>query len=155
MTEAPVLPRREPIIRALFEVIYHSGVDGVSMRAVAGAAGVSVGAIQHHFGSREQLIVEGCRAIVAGAEAGHRERSRDATPLETLRSIVTAPIPRTEQFRVGVTVWFAYLAKLTSNQAIGELLRETAAGAQAECVRLLTAIDVAIRAGRDQAAGPR
>lgn len=136
------MPRRELIIRALFEVIYHRGVDGVSMRAVAEAAQVSVGAIQHHFGSREQLIIAGCRAIVAGAEAAHRERSQDAAPLQTLRSIVASPIPRTQQFRIGVTVWFAYLAKATSNPDIGTLLLETAVGTHRECVRLLDAAGV-------------
>ena len=39
--------RRSEITMALWLVIYEEGIDGVSFRAVARAAGVSVGRVQH------------------------------------------------------------------------------------------------------------
>lgn len=134
--------RRQQILIALFQVIHDRGIDGVSMRTLARAANVSVGAVQHHFGSRDELILEGCRFIIEAAEDAHELRSSHAAPLEVVRSIVAAPIPTMPQFRVGITVWFAYLAKVTSQPEIGELLRETADGTQRETARLLESAGV-------------
>lgn len=135
--------RRQQILVALFQVIHARGIDGVTMRAVARAADVSVGAIQHHFGSRTELIVEGCRTIIGAADQAHQQRTSAADPLATVRSIICAPIPTTEQFRVGITVWFAYLAKINSHPEIRQLLSETAAATQRETARLLTLAQVA------------
>jgi TetR/AcrR family transcriptional regulator, regulator of cefoperazone and chloramphenicol sensitivity len=39
-------------------VVANHGVDATSLRMIADAAGVSIGLIQHHFGSKGQLIEE-------------------------------------------------------------------------------------------------
>ena len=51
--------RRTEIVHALWQVIYLKGIDGVSFRSVAEAAGISVGRVQHYFPSRSELILEG------------------------------------------------------------------------------------------------
>ncbi|MDP4512061.1 TetR/AcrR family transcriptional regulator [Nonomuraea turcica] len=58
------------------------GFKGTTMKAVADAAGVSVGLVQHHFGSKEDLR-DACdahvRAAMLGA-AGHVQEGADVTP---------------------------------------------------------------------------
>ena len=61
--------RRTEIVHALWQVIYLRGIDAVSFRSVAEAAGISIGRVQHYFPSRRELVLEGCRQIAAGAEA--------------------------------------------------------------------------------------
>ncbi|MGP3921032.1 TetR/AcrR family transcriptional regulator [Nonomuraea sp. 10N515B] len=67
------------------------GFKGATMKAVADAAGVSVGLVQHHFGSKEGLR-EACdahvRATMLGA-AGHVQDGAEITP-EFIRGMYEA-----------------------------------------------------------------
>jgi|SRR5579884_2075156 len=48
--------RRERLARAALEVVAREGVDKLTHRAVAAAAGVPLGSTTYHFASREELI---------------------------------------------------------------------------------------------------
>jgi DNA-binding transcriptional regulator YbjK len=59
MTEAierKISERERPLMEATLRIIGRSGVDGVTHRAVAAEAGMSVGAVTHHFETREVLV---------------------------------------------------------------------------------------------------
>jgi TetR/AcrR family transcriptional regulator, regulator of biofilm formation and stress response len=48
--------RERPLMEATLRVIGRKGLDGVTHRAVAAEAGVSLGALTHHFASRDALV---------------------------------------------------------------------------------------------------
>lgn len=48
--------RERPLIEAALRIIGRTGIDGVTHRAVAAEADVSVGAVTHHFGTRDGLV---------------------------------------------------------------------------------------------------
>ncbi|MEU3562184.1 TetR family transcriptional regulator C-terminal domain-containing protein [Kitasatospora sp. NPDC006786] len=48
--------RRETIARALWRVVERRGVTHLTMREVAQEAGISLGQLQHYFGSRAQML---------------------------------------------------------------------------------------------------
>ncbi|WP_331052688.1 TetR/AcrR family transcriptional regulator [Longimicrobium sp.] len=48
--------RREQILGAAFEVAAREGLGGLTIRAVAGEAGLSHGLVLFHFGSKERLV---------------------------------------------------------------------------------------------------
>ncbi|QUH02478.1 TetR family transcriptional regulator C-terminal domain-containing protein [Saccharopolyspora erythraea] len=48
--------QREHVLRVTAGTLATHGFDGVRLRDVASAAGVSIGLIQHYFGSRSQLL---------------------------------------------------------------------------------------------------
>jgi DNA-binding transcriptional regulator YbjK len=59
MTEAierKISERERPLMEATLRIIGRAGVDGVTHRAVAAEAGMSVGAVTHHFETREVLV---------------------------------------------------------------------------------------------------
>src|SRR5699024_5473162 len=126
--------RRTEIVYALWAVIHEKGLDSVSFRAVAEAAGVSIGRIQHYFTSKEELIREGCAQIVAAAEVPD-----GAGPCLTLWHLVTSPIPSTPPRRIGVAVWYAYLAKSVSEPALREIITGAVDTACTEATALLHA----------------
>jgi DNA-binding transcriptional regulator YbjK len=65
--------RREAILRATLELIAAHGTDGVTHRAVAGAAGVPLSATTYWFSSRDELLEETLR-YAARAEVERFER---------------------------------------------------------------------------------
>jgi len=59
MTTAPerkVSERERPLMEATLRIIGRTGLDGVTHRAVATEAGMSVGAVTHHFETRDVLV---------------------------------------------------------------------------------------------------
>ena len=132
--------RRQQIVFALWLVIAEQGIEGVSLRHVAAEAGVSMGRIQHYFGTKEALVLAGCTALVDSAYGDYLE-SADAAPRDRLLRVVSQQIPRDDGGRIGVSVWYAYVAKSINHDGVRQVLAEARRGAEEECVRL-------IRAGR-------
>lgn len=134
--------RRAEIVLALWRFISRHGIDQVSLRKVAAEADVSVGRIQHYFGTRDALVLAGCEAMIVGAEARYEDETADSSPLKRLRFVLTHAIPQSESVRHGTTLWFSYLAASVNNPAIGTLLAETKRGTEEECARLIAALGV-------------
>lgn len=112
---------------ALWQVIHQHGIDGVSFRAIAQAAEVSVGRIQHYFSSREELVLDGCRRMVAAAVADHGAGGVPADPQEAraaLTALLSASLSDSVDFRIGASVWAAYQAKAASSPGIAEIVIE-------------------------------
>jgi AcrR family transcriptional regulator len=88
-------PRERPgeIARAALDLFTRFGYAGTSVDAVARAAGVTKGAVYHHFGSKEELlraaVDERLRAAFAKADEALKGAG-DATPLERMRMILGA-----------------------------------------------------------------
>lgn len=94
---------REKLLGAVVEVALAGGIADKSLRAIAEAAGTSHRMLIHHFGSREELLVEVIRAVeerqrsaLAGlwAAPGARTRELAGRFWEHLRSPDLAPQER-------------------------------------------------------------
>lgn len=130
--------RRWEIVFALWLVIAQQGIEGVSLRQVAAEAGVSMGRIQHYFGTKDALVLAGCTALVDRAYGGYQETA-DAAPRDRLLHVMTQQIPRDDAGRIGVSVWYAYVAKSINHAAVRQVLAEARRGAEVECARLIGA----------------
>lgn len=131
--------RRTEITWALWQVVSERGIEGVTFQAVAQAARISVGRIQHYFSSKDELVLAGCRAIVDLSTAAYEERVRSLDPWEALTELVIQPIPQTKEFRLGAAVWYAYIARAVVDPAIGEIVQAATRGTQDEAESLLRA----------------
>lgn len=144
--------RRSELAQALWQVIYERGIDGVSFRAVAEAAGVSVGRVQHYFADKEELIHHGCRHMVTAAEAAFGPDPGDPDPgraRAALLDLLRSPVPQDETFRQGAAVWAAYQAKAVSDPGIAEIVVDAAAGRR----RILSTLLTTARGGGGQETG--
>ncbi|WP_167193605.1 TetR/AcrR family transcriptional regulator [Brevibacterium pigmentatum] len=121
--------RRTEIVHALWQVIYLNGIDGVSFRSVAEAAGISIGRVQHYFPSRSELILEGCRHLVDSAEVADLDDADassapgSAAAVSALREFCFAFIPSGETMRIGASVWYTYVARAVMDEQIAEIIR--------------------------------
>ncbi|MEE2056245.1 TetR/AcrR family transcriptional regulator [Rhodococcus artemisiae] len=129
--------RRRELVWALWAVIHERGIDGVTFQAVAVEAGVSIGRIQHYFESKHHLIRSGAQEMVSGAEKNYRERGSAGDPRSALAALLIQPVPTDAPSRVGVSVWYAYLAKATNDPWIRSFLAEASRGTVGEAERLL------------------
>ena len=63
--KAPEEARREQILQAAYDVALQTGIDGVTVRAVAAEAGLSHGLVLFHFGRKDQLVASLLDRILA------------------------------------------------------------------------------------------
>ena len=78
----------ELLAAALFDVAASTGLDNTSVREVAKKAGVSIGAVQHHFSTKDDMfayalttIVDRLHRRIAAVDGGRRLRRRRHTSL--------------------------------------------------------------------------
>lgn len=86
---------RLTVIEQASRLYAEKGYDGVSMRDIAAATGITPASLYHHFSDKEQLVRESLAYVF----------SQRAAPLETLLTSNQTP---TEKLRAFVN-WFAHL----------------------------------------------
>src|SRR6201996_9364250 len=108
--------RRVAIAEAIFEVIGSRGLGAVSLRDVAAQAGVSMGAVQHYFDSKEQMLLF---ALGHMRDRALARMSSELTAIvepsarETVRAAVRAMLPLGEPGRQEAVVAGAFYAFAT------------------------------------------
>lgn len=85
-------PARERILRATLELIGVQGIGGVTNRAVAAQAGVSLGSLTYHFSSQTELLREALLLFV----------TREAERLEGLADGLQGTTPDIVEIAVAV-----------------------------------------------------
>ncbi len=69
MTRSQQLPPRERLLKAADELFHRYGIRGVGVEAIAEAASTNKMTLYRHFASKDELVAEWIRGIVAGKEA--------------------------------------------------------------------------------------
>jgi DNA-binding transcriptional regulator YbjK len=89
--------RERPVLEAALRIIGRSGIDAVTHRAVAAEAGVSVGAVTHHFGTRDGLVVAALQYAVL----------REVGRLRALAVDLQCKVFNAEQWVDSLVDWYA------------------------------------------------
>ena len=92
---APPAIRRESLIEATLQCLRQFGHDGVSVRRISAAAGVSVGLINHHFPGKASLVAAAYESLSVSLLDSIREHALGAG---------SEPRERLHQFFIA---WFA------------------------------------------------
>ncbi len=126
MSPRPTLAaeRRPQILAATVKVIAERGLDGTRLSDVAAEAGVSVGAIQHYFGTRERLLMQAFayetgQAVERWLAAG----DGDADGWAQLLALVDAVLDR-RTFRERWSRWLEFWAAGARDPALRAELSE-------------------------------
>ncbi|MGH3152535.1 MAG: TetR/AcrR family transcriptional regulator [Streptosporangiaceae bacterium] len=119
--------RRRAIADAVFEVIGSRGLQAVSLRDVAAQARVSMGAVQHYFASKDQMLLFALGHMRDRALArmqGELAAISEPSARETVRAAARAMLPIGEQGRQEAIVAAAFYAVATVHSEYAGLLRE-------------------------------
>ncbi|MEV4825758.1 TetR/AcrR family transcriptional regulator [Micromonospora sp. NPDC049274] len=120
--------RRTLIADALMRVAADQGLEAVSLRHVAGAAGVSAGMVQHYFRTKDEMMAfalsvvrERSQIRVTDAVTGLGE---NPSPRLLLRTMIIALLPLDEHTRDDGRVALAFLAYTAVRPSAAPSLRE-------------------------------
>ncbi len=127
--------RRREIAQAVWQVAAERGLESVSLRNVAAAGGVSMGRVQHYFGSRNEMILFACRHLVELAGEGLAQLAAgdpaDTSPMTVIRNVALQSLPLDDRQRAGATVWYSFLRAAVTDPPLAEYIAEVWAGTHA------------------------
>ena len=121
----PPVTRPDDLTDALVRVVVREGLDRVSIRTVAAEAGVSIGTVQYHFATKDDLLLAAYRRVInqvteraLAAAAGARSQA------EFVRTLLLQLLPldgvREAELRVGI----AFSARSVHAPPLAELYAE-------------------------------
>jgi AcrR family transcriptional regulator len=119
--------RRRTLAEAVFSVIRARGFEAVSLRDVADQAGVSMGAVQHYFASKDDMLLFALahmRVRVLDRLQTAIGRLIEPTRRETIRQALRVMLPVDEPGRQEACVNIAFFSAATVTPAYADLLRE-------------------------------
>ncbi len=144
--------RRREIAGAVVRLVTSKGVEAASLRSVAAEAGVSMGAVQHYFTTKDQMLLfalEYGNGILGTRIQELVAERQPATLRETIRLIGTQLLPLDDDRRTGARLW----AGLVSRGSVDEPTRKLAGDAYASLTAFVVrALSDAASAG-EMAAG--
>ena len=80
--------RRELLAQAVWGLIADEGLSAVSLRSVAGRAGVSMGMVQHYFSTKDDMLGFALDALGQATQARLEDKLTALGPAAELREVV-------------------------------------------------------------------
>lgn len=150
--------RRRHITNALLRIAGARGLDAVSLREVAHEAGISMGAVQHYFASKDAMLIYALEhwgdTTVHDRFMGRVRARIAAQPVPdtraALHSVAVEYLPYHEESRADVHVAIAFLSRAIVEPELAKPLRMIYTGMLEAIQRALAAADPPV-AGKDQA----
>lgn len=163
---------RTIILESVWKVVAEQGFPGVTMRSVAKRADVSLGRVQYYFSSKDELVLESCKALVAAVLAG--ETATDAVgagkteakgtfarkcnaaaesknSIDQLKSLLGAVIPQTKPAQRMAIVWHAYVAQAMVQPAFANIVVAAKRNKEQAVARVLLSLSVQGAGGESMA----
>ncbi|HEY1237256.1 MAG TPA: TetR/AcrR family transcriptional regulator [Solirubrobacterales bacterium] len=116
-------PKKAALTDALLRIVAERGLDQVSVREVASAAGVSIGTVQHYFPTKDEMlttafaeVVRRVRARLESVELGDDVRCNLSA---VLREFLPLDARRSEEARIMV----AFAARAATSPPLAEVQR--------------------------------
>lgn len=113
---------RREITEALLRVLAKDGIEAVSVRSVAAAAGRSPGAVQKYFATKDAMLTAALEGYCerAGARIGAVPVGE---PVDTVTGLVAATLPLDEPSRQDTLVLHEFAVCAARNETFAERLR--------------------------------
>jgi AcrR family transcriptional regulator len=141
--------RRDSLVEATLRSLAAHGHDGASVRRIAAEAGVSVGLINHHYASIDELIAAAYEKVALGIVRQLLEVTEAAppSPRERLSAFFRASCSPSIINPDLLGVWVVFWSMIKHSPVMQETQRHTFAEYRAILKQLLT--DYAAEIGRD------
>ena len=104
---------------ALIRVVVDRGLDAVSIRTVAQEAGVSIGAVQHYFATKDDLLLAAYTRAIDQVVA--RAASLPTEPDAYVRALLRELLPLDAQREAELRVALAFTARSVHSPRLAEL----------------------------------
>jgi AcrR family transcriptional regulator len=142
------------LLDCVLDLLVAEGYEGISIRRVAAAAGVSIGAVQHHFATKDALLTAAMDRISQQfQERLDRRIAPGAGPPEVLRAVADELVSTGAERRPASVIWLVRMARAAVHEPTAEVHRREWQQVEDLLAQLVAAArpDLAEQAVRDEA----
>lgn len=116
---------RERLTDAVVDLVVDRGLDAVSVREVAAAAGVTGGTVQHHFPTKQAMLIAALDQVTDSFQARCESALTGLEPASALRRLAEELLPLDEpRLREG-KVWLAFVARASVDEQLAAIHRQS------------------------------
>ncbi len=119
---APEGERRHDLIEATLDCIAESGLQGATVRQIAIKAGVTAGLIRHYFASKEHILQEAYRVVIARLTEKAERVTGD--PEERLRSFIVINLTEPVANGRSLSLWASFISRVSVDPQLAAIHRE-------------------------------
>lgn len=136
---------------AVWDLVARSGLEAVSLRAVAAAAGVSMGRVQYYFATKDELLIHSLRHAHRRMEERirHRLAGTDGSDRAVLLAILDELLGEHPETRGAIRVHLAFAARALDDERVAAALTEGDEEILALATRVVAQARAAGRVGVD------
>jgi AcrR family transcriptional regulator len=116
--------RRTDVAQAVWRVVRRDGLEGASVRAVAGEAGLSMGSLRHYFPSQSELHLFAMQLVMDRIRARIEAMPATTDPRRWASAVLEQMLPMDADRRAESEVWLAFSARALVDPALGALRDE-------------------------------
>ncbi|MBB4183888.1 TetR family transcriptional regulator C-terminal domain-containing protein [Sinorhizobium terangae] len=119
---APEGERRQELIEATLDCIAEFGLKGATVRQIAIRAGVTAGLVRHYFESKDQMVAEAYRAVIASLT--EKAQNVEGDPATRLREFIAVNFTEPVADSRSVSLWAAFISQVRVDPILAEIHRE-------------------------------
>lgn len=135
-------PAQETLLsRALWQVLAEQGLDRLTIRAVAAAAGCTTGLVMHRFPNRRALLLHARHLLHERTKQRMEAREAAAAdPRAALRAVLAQSLAVDSDSRTHAVVWLGFLAAAVSDDELAAAHRVHNRAWRDRLIRLVSAV---------------
>ncbi|PTM97650.1 TetR family transcriptional regulator C-terminal domain-containing protein [Mycoplana dimorpha] len=119
---APESERRHDLIEATLDCIAEGGLEGATVRQIAIKAGVTAGLIRHYFTSKEHILQEAYRVVIARLTEKAGRVTGD--PQERLRAFIIINLTEPVANSRSLSLWASFISRVSVDAELAAIHRE-------------------------------
>jgi len=117
-------PREAALTEAVLGIVGERGLDQVSVREVATAAGVSIGTVQHYFPTKERMLAAAYTEAVRRIRARLQALRVGPDPRRHMTLVLRQLLPLDERRVAESRVYLAFAAAAATSASLAEIQQE-------------------------------
>jgi len=114
--------RRHDLIEATLDCISEAGLQGATVRHIADKAGVTAGLIRHYFASKEVILQEAYKVVIA--RLTEKAKAVTGTPEERLGAFILANLTDPVTNGRSLSLWASFISQVGVDPALAAIHRE-------------------------------
>lgn len=127
--------RRHDLIEATLDCISEAGLQGATVRQIATRAGVTAGLIRHYFASKDIILQEAYKVLIA--RLTEKAKNLEGTPEQRLSDFIFVNLTEPVANSRSLSLWAAFISRVSVDPALAAIHREGYLSFRAELEELL------------------
>ncbi|UIJ95518.1 TetR/AcrR family transcriptional regulator (plasmid) [Sinorhizobium meliloti] len=119
---APEGERRQELIEATLDCISEFGLKGATVRQIAVRAGVTAGLVRHYFESKDQMVAEAYRAVIASLT--EKAKNVEGDPATRLKDFIAINLTEPVADSRSISLWAAFISQVRVDPVLAEIHRD-------------------------------